>query len=238
VNKKEKHEVGKNKDIALLTRSSLLYGDSTSTRSLILAIPVLGSSIDLILSKKGQDFVIKRLDIFMSELNSRLEGLEEKIECNDEEAMFDFLQTVYENVTRTRSEEKLKRFAKLTSDCFVNGNDWDESEAAIRLISELNDTHINILKVSLSAKVPEASPFDNLRVFYLDTPNDTSEYTSLTAEFGGISKAAITMYCSELISKGLLKDEGIGRWSTQALELLVATDLTVWLLTKIDELSV
>jgi hypothetical protein len=120
MNKNEKQQLASQKDIPILTRTSILYGDSTTLRSLVLLIPTLGSPIDLILSKNGQEFTIKRIEIFLEELKARLDTVENSaINSSDEEALFDLMQTAFDNVVRTRSENKIKRFARLTSDCLL-----------------------------------------------------------------------------------------------------------------------
>ncbi len=226
------------KDVPLLTRASVLYGDSTSTRSLVLAIPGIGSSIDLILSENGQEYVKKKIQAFLEELKMRLDTVEEgAIKVSDEEALFDLLQTAYENVVRARSEEKIKRFARLTSDCLSNDRNWDETEAAIRLISDLTDTHIKVLKIATSTSPFTAEGFEGLRVFSIINKNEELAVPSLKQKLGHLSDTASRMYCSELISKGLLHDVGIGAWDIGTLELLVPTELADWLLDKVGELD-
>ena len=236
MDKKEKHELAARKDIPFLTRLSLLYGDATSARALILALPHLGSSIDLILSKNGQDYVIKRIDTFLEEINSRLKVIEnDTIKINDEEALFDLFQTAFESVSKTRSKQKIKRFAAITSDCLIHDRNWDETEAAMRLISDLTDTHIQILDICENAPISESEAFNGLRATSVLGKNKDLDIQSLITEFDYLSDAALKMYCSELVARGLLHDEGIGRWDTGSIELIVPTDLTSWLLDKIKE---
>lgn len=231
MNKNERHELGQNKGIPFLTRTSMLYGDSDVLRSLVLLIPMLGSPIDLILSKKGQEFVTKRIQIYLEELKTRLDVVENKvINSNDEEALFDLMQTAFENVVRTRSENKIKRFARLTSDCLLNDRNWDETEAAMRLLSDLTDIHITILQIAINAPMSA----NGHRVMSVIGDNSIP---CLKTNFDYLSDAALKMYCSELISKGLLHDEGIGRVGCGALDMLEPTALASWLLEKVDEMS-
>lgn len=236
MSKSRKHEIASQKDVPLLTRGSLLYGDSTSTRSLVLALPYVGSAIDLILSKRGQEFVQKRTEIFLEEIGRRLEKLEScTIERDDEEGFFDLFQAAYENVVRTRSEERIKRFARLVGNCLGGDRQWDETEAAVRLISDLTDTHIKILTIITTLRVSERDSFEGLRVIPVTENKIIDDVPPLIDSLPYLSEAALKMYCSELISKGLLHDEGVGRWSTGSLDLLVPTPLADWLLDKIGE---
>ncbi|WP_139248747.1 hypothetical protein [Marinobacter antarcticus] len=236
MSKSRKNEIASQKDVPLIIRGSLLYGDSTSTRSLVLALPYVGSTIDLILSKRGQEFVQKRTEIFLEEIGRRLEKLEScTIEKEDEEGFFDLFQATYENVVRTRSEERIKRFARLVGNCLVGDRQWDETEAAVRLISDLTDTHIQILTIITNLRVSDRESFEGLRVISVTENKIIDDVPPLIDSLHHLSEAALKMYCSELISKGLLHDEGVGRWSTGSLDLLVPTSLADWLLEKIGE---
>jgi len=238
MDKKEKFALAARKDIPFLAKASILYGDSTSTRSLVLAIPVVGSSIDLVLSKNGQEYVIKRIQMFLEEIQIQLKDIEENtFKINDEEALFDLFQTVYENVAKSRSKDKIKRFARLVSNCLIHEIDWDEAEAAIRLISDLRDTHINIIKFAVSIPASTHEKFNGLRIISISKKENEFNIPSFRDELSHLSDAAVKMYCSELISKGLLHDEGIGRVGIGALELLISTELADWLLIKIEEIN-
>jgi hypothetical protein len=43
------------------------------------------------------------------------------------------------------------------------------------------------------------------------------------------------MICSELVARGLMRDIGIGRYGSKAMELLTSTDLAKWLIDWISE---
>jgi len=238
VSKSRNYEIAAQKDVPLSTRGSLLYGESTSTRSLVLALPYVGSSIDLILSKKGQEFAQKRVDTFLEKLGTRLEALENcTLSQEDEEGFFDLFQAAYERVVRTRSEDRIDRFAALVGSCLGGDKSWDEAEAAVRLVSDLTDTHIRILIIVTNLRVSDRESFEGLKIIPVTDSKIIDDVPPLISKFDQLSEAALKMYCSELISKGLLHDEGIGRWSCGSLNLLVPTTLADWLLEKIGELG-
>tara|TARA_R110001599_G_scaffold304803_1_gene511118 strand:- start:209 stop:928 length:720 start_codon:yes stop_codon:yes gene_type:complete len=233
----ERHKIGQDKRIPLLTRASMLYGGSTSTRALVLTIPGYGSSIDLMLTQKGQEFVVKRLETFLGELQQRINEVEkDAISIKDEEAVFDLIQTTCESVVRTRSEEKIRRFARLASDYLLHERNWDETEIAISLVAELTDTHVHILQYISNMPASNADEFKGLKVVTVLYQNEGS-LPALESKFNYLSSAALKMFCSNLVSKGLLHDEGIGRYDTQALEILVATPLASWFLEKIQVMN-
>ncbi len=233
---KEKKELIANKDVPLLTKTSLLYGDSTLTRSLILSIPNFGSSIDLMLIKKGQKYLQERIEFFLKELSSRLKRVENQIvNIQDEEGLFDIMQAAYDQVVRSRSKRKIERFAQLISDYVVSESNWDETEVLIKLVGELSDMHVDILNFTIG--VPRT--WGNRRVVYLGGGRVLQEnIPALGDHFPNFSESALKMYCSELISRGLLYDEGLRGAGLGAMEYVVPTDLAVWFLDKIKESNI
>jgi hypothetical protein len=65
--------------------------------------------------------------------------------------------------------------------------------------------------------------------------NETGDFignlsTSLVGILGGrYSTVALRLACSELTARGLLRDEGVGRWDAIAMNYFVSTDLATWL---------
>jgi HPt (histidine-containing phosphotransfer) domain-containing protein len=218
------------------TRASLIYEKSLTTRSLILALPYVGSSIDLILSTKGQQFIQKRIDTFLEEISRRLDTLESfSIEEKNEEEVFYLLQTVLEKVERTKSELKIERFATLVGNCLIEEKNWDETEVAVKLISDLTDVHMQIIIKMNNLRLSNSEYFKGLKIIQVIDNDIINDIPSLSSELKYLSNAALKMYCSELISRGLLYDEGLGRSGGIPLNLLVPTELAEWLLGRISD---
>lgn len=236
MNEERKLEITQSKDIPILTKASILYGDQTSIRAAVVALPFIGGSLDLILSQKGEKFVQQRMEILISEINFRLNRVEKcTINPEDEESIYDLFQSVCEKVIRTKSEDKIKHFARLFSDCVSGEKGWDETEAAARLISEFSDTHIIILKIFANIKSSEIDGFTGLKVIPLFDNSVIKDVEPLIESLNYLSEAALKMYCSELVSRALLHDEGATRWGNHSLKILAPTPLADWLLAKIGE---
>ena len=200
-----KRAIAQSKNIPIVTKASLLYVDSTVTRALIAAIPYCGGSLDLILSQKGEKFVQQRMETLISEISLRLDQVESCIiKPEDEEGVYDLFQSVCEKVIRTKSENKIKHFARLFSDCVSGEKEWDETEAALRLISDFSETHIMILKIFAHAKPSETDGFTGLKVIPLFDNSVIKDVEPLIESLNYLSEAALKMYCSELVSKALL----------------------------------
>ena len=222
-----------NKDIPAITKGSLLYADATVLRSLVLAIPAFGSQIDLLLNKQGNDFVTKRLQTFITELQEQLKTLQNKALKTDDEALFDLLQIAIEEVSKTRANERIKQFSRVISNYLTKSVAWDEANAAMRILSEITELHIRILQYAISLPPSKEEATRGLQVFCVCHMKKGYTKPLIFDEFPNISESTLRMYCSELIAKGLLHDEGIGRWGVSNMQFLTPTNMTNRLLDTI-----
>lgn len=98
----------------------------------------------------------------------------------------------------------------------------------MRLLSDLEDLHIEIIATALNAPTAEGA-FSGLRVISLVAkPVDGEKQNAplyLLGLFPNYGAAALRMACAELTAKGLLHDEGIGRWDMGPMVYFVPTDL-------------
>ncbi|AYM76582.1 hypothetical protein D9M09_12850 [Janthinobacterium agaricidamnosum] len=104
---------------------------------------------------------------------------------------------------------------------------------AVRLLADLEDIHMSILGAALAA--PEGmNSFSGIKVIALKIQAGDTLLDGLSApllnELGNqYSLISVRLACSELVARGLLHDEGVGRWDTVAMTYFVATDLATWL---------
>jgi len=208
------------------------YSEQTALRAAIQLIPYVGGAIDTLVTGKAIQIQTQRIEHFLRELQARLEHVE-MIKANvDDDAFTDLMLTTFEKVSRARSDDKRNRFANIVSRQVVEAQPWEDAEMAVRLVSELEDIHIEIANTALSAP-PCDKGFDGLRVVTLAAPsNQDSAGNSpllLSDALPHYSSAALRMACAELTAKGLLHDEGIDRWDMGAMQYFVATDLASWL---------
>lgn len=105
---------------------------------------------------------------------------------------------------------------------------------ATRLLADLEDIHMSLLGAALAA--PEGmNAFAGVKVIALKTQPGETLLDGLSApllnELGNeYSLISLRLACSELVARGLLHDEGVGRWDTVAMSYFVATDLATWLM--------
>jgi len=244
-NKKVTDHISTQTDLVVsgITKASSAYCDKFPLRAAIQAIPVLGGSLDTLLAGLGAKYQYERLEHFIIDLSRRLEMAKicNQLVIEPGEPLFDFTVQVFDAVIKSRSEEKQKLFATLFTHQVLNNYNWDEAGTAARLLNELTPMHVQLLSLAMNVK-PCPSPFDGLRVFKISEESNISEdnftatpIPNLSKDLPAISPSALKMICSELIARGLLHDEGIGRWSTGNMQYFISTDMAQWFLNWIIE---
>lgn len=225
-----------------ITKASAQYCDKLPLRAAIQAIPGLGGLLDTMLAGLGANWQYERLEDFIAKLSERLRRLEQtgRLESIEpDESLFDFIRQVFDEVIRARSEEKRKRFANLVVKQLSEKCDWDEGETACRLIGELGDVHIRVLETCI--EVGESQhPLEGLRAAttydkWLRSEDSKDNIVDLRSGLPPLPDSAIVVICSELVSRGLLRDAGTGRFDAKPMELFVGTDLARWLMNWIRE---
>lgn len=207
------------------------YDDFYVLRAVVQAVPYVGSSIDTLIAGGAAKIQLARIQEFFEQLDARLRDVEVVTDDLDDESLLDLVVSTVDNVTRTRSDSKRARFADLFAHKLESGAPWEDAQAAVRLLADLDDLHIDVLRVALNAPVL-GELFEGLQVVCLE-PMPTSEVMhAVPLKLGEVltqySAPALRMACAELVARGLLHDEGIGRWDIKALNYFVPTDLAQW----------
>ncbi len=134
-----------------LVLASKVYGDQILLRAAINAIPTIGGPIDILLSFSGQNFVIKRIETFIKELNEQVSQLtEDKINKDflTTEQGFDLIVKAFNSASRTRQQEKLRLYSKIVKGTLIEGKEFeeDEPEMFLRVIEELTVKELKIAR--------------------------------------------------------------------------------------------
>ncbi|MFH5834218.1 hypothetical protein [Halalkalibaculum sp. DA384] len=224
-----------------LNKALKKYEETTTLRAAVQLIPYVGGPLDTLLAAKIHQ---ERILDFLEDLNQRLKRVELEKRIEPDEEFYDFMLSIFEGAQRTRSNEKRGQFAEIVKNKILDNGDWEEAETATRLLNQLDDIHIKILITAFNAPKCD-EPFEDLRVISIE--DDILESDSFYENSGPVqplylpelfsdqSIYTIRMVCSELVSRGLLHDEGIGRINMGAMEFFVATDLANWFLEWIQE---
>ncbi len=225
---------------SLATNISDKYGNQTWVRAVIQAIPYVGGSLDTLLSAQGQKWREERVQHYVEELATNISGLEQKFNdlvSKSSEETYDLIRSHIESVDRTRSELKRKRFANILLNQVERTTDWDEPDTATRLLRNLTDPHVMVLKAICSA--PECEkPFIGLRVSVIEPvaakENGNVKFNVLTEQFKSIPPPQLRLLVIELLSSGLIKDEGVGRFGAAAMEKFSPLPTGDWFLAWIE----
>jgi hypothetical protein len=107
---------------------------------------------------------------------------------------------------------------------------WDEAEGAASLLDSLSDLQVQILVYAQRVE-PCGAIGGTHRAFTLaEKPFGTAADAApkLQDSFPTVPKPALRAACSELIARGLLYDEGIGRMDVKAQEYFEITEFAEW----------
>lgn len=203
------------------------YSELTVLRAAVQAVPYVGGPLDTLLVGGIAVYQLRRVEDFVSELQDRMSRVEAVAADVHSEGFADFVVATLDRVIRARTHAKRSRFAAIFSRQVASGADWEDAETAVRLLAELEDIHIDILKEALPAdrgaelepRVADLLPTDQAGVITV---------THLAGDLPQYQPVILRMACAELAARGLLVDYGVNRLNDRAMSSFVATDLARW----------
>lgn len=215
------------------------YGASVSVRALVQMIPYVGGALDLVLSEQGQKFRQQRIEDYIGTVAGRVEKVEKgfhQLITDYPEQVFDLLRTHLEECDKTRDAERRSYFANILLNQAERHADWSEPETATRLLRSLTGLHISVLREICNAPVC-AEPFEGLRVTLIEPMTEKKKekekaqnFLILTERFAHVPPTQLRLVVIELVSSGLVKDEGVGRFGATAMEKFSPLPTGAWLL--------
>lgn len=154
--------------------------------------------IDRFIAKRAADYAAKRVDLLMNELDLRITELEPK-----SENFLPALKQSLEAVVETQSKERARYLALVLADTWNHhDSSWDEIAQSLRLIRQLEDVHILVLKKALELNPkPVSSPqtFSIASTGYLHS-------VRLEDELPNVDPMLLLSCCSDLVAMGLMND--------------------------------
>jgi hypothetical protein len=208
------------------------YADKYVVRAAVQAIPWIGGSLDTLVTGGIARIQLQRVEDFLAELNLRMQLVERAAANLEDDAFSDFVFAALESAARARSQEKRSRLAQVIRRQVEDALPWDDADNALRLTGTLEEMHFRVLGAVMSAPVL-GEPFNGLRVVALEPQVQEGASRSMAMDLNAALQeydlATLRLACSELVARGLLRDEGVGRIGTKAMNYFVATDLAQWL---------
>ncbi|PIF34537.1 hypothetical protein CLU81_5192 [Flavobacterium sp. 9] len=150
-----------------LVQASKAYSDQIVLRAAINAIPQIGGSLDILLSSSGQNFVIKRIEEFVSELSHQIEQLDtSKINYDffEKEEFYDLIIKAFNSASRTRQSEKLQLYAKIVKGALIEGAEYEEDdpELYLKIIEELSVKELRVAKFLYEIKTLNSTELEEV----------------------------------------------------------------------------
>lgn len=208
------------------------YEDQLIARFGMHLLPHLGPAIDVLIAGRGARIYKDRVEHFLNDLKARLEKIEISPTLDlSSPAFLDVLRVTLENVERTRSATKRELFAQLLAGEVSKARGWEDTEIALRLLSQLEEIHIQILALAFATPVCDGV-WNTWRVVTLvDDPLSAGsrEPLVLVKALPQYAPPVIRLACAELVSLSLLHDEGIGRMDVRAMQYFVPSESAFWL---------
>ena len=191
------------------------YSDNTPIRILLSnTLPIIGPSIDMVLTTYADDIYKKRVDKLFEILNKTLENLQmEKIDKKflQSESFFDIFRLYFEKSIKTRQEEKVHHFAQILVETIKEPNLIELSESAVEKISVLTLKDLLVVKhmydknsrnSELFADPSNIGPGDSLSLKRI--PNNLPEVEDFPGK--NISNEDIELSMHNLISVGFVRE--------------------------------
>ncbi|MCY1536043.1 hypothetical protein D9M68_714800 [compost metagenome] len=197
--------------------------------------------VDRLLCKRAADFTTKRLENLIIELGKYID---KRISEPQSENFMPALQQCLPSLLQTQSTEKAKHFAKILAETWNNVDSrWDEVSQTLRLIRQLEDVHIFILRKALELNT---SPTGQVTTFTVGQSGYAFS-VRLDELLPNIDPMLLTSCVSDLVAMGLIRDSFAidgGTWgdaddsTPKSSPLTYAiSDLGRWLLERIADHS-
>ncbi len=214
-----------------LVKASEKYSDQIVIRALMQAIPCVGGSLDTLFSGAGTKMQMRRIESFLEELKNQFDSMQCAPQYNEEEFL-DLVVSAIDLAAKTRHKEKHNIYASIVYHHVNENIELEESEAALKLISELDPAHFRILHFANTAPINREA-FSGLQVFTISrNGGEISKALSIPCIETALpqySSHIVTSACSYLVARGLLLDEGTGRWGAGAMEIMAVSETARWL---------
>jgi len=182
------------------------YGRSIIPRAAVVAIPYVGSTIDVLLSGKASRRWQERVMSLLDELRIRLGKIEESQIDKGFLSSDEFEQLiirVFQALQSSHGHEKITYFAEILSKVATKGSPRDErAERYITLVNELTGLHIRIIKLFAERRESSLSKGRTEEIIIFGA-KEISEILS-------VSQEQIEAFCSDLVARSLLYDPQLG----------------------------
>lgn len=216
------------------TKALIGYAERTKLRATVQLVPYIGGSLDMLLASGGTKLQQHRLMHFLEILDARLSRIE-GVKRNSEDSL-EFALDVIDAAVHARSEQKRELFANILANQVANPEQLEQAEMALRVIDGLDSIHFKVISAALQIQ-PCIGAFAGHKIVTISHADSSSNIVPLK-DMDGLTEYPLEMLryaASELVSRGLMRDEGIGRLGLMSMEYLEPTDTAQWLSDWVSE---
>jgi hypothetical protein len=195
------------------------------------AIPFVGTALnECIFDCRGrvkQD----RVNRFIEELTIYMTSVSENqinFDYIKSEEFGDVVESIMKRIVYNKSEEKMHRFKKILVKEMMAPSFSDYSETFLDIISNINEKQIEILDNYRKIENGELTSDENLADRnVLDANKEINSDAYLSHNYYNLDKSTYNFYVQDLISKSLLIDDSMNRYSTRPLTILKITQFGI-----------
>jgi DNA-binding MarR family transcriptional regulator len=191
--------------------ASSAYEDNIALRALVVAIPGIGSSLDLVLSSAGQAYrerIHRLIDAMKDDMQERMETIENSAldqEYLESEEFRDLLMRALEAAIKTRDAEQRRVYARiLTESTILSAREGHSPEEYLDLIAALTPLELHVAR-SLYKELPRAR-YESREVAEVQEAWKCWQ-GEMCAE-AGIDRADLQLILGRLNASGLITEEG------------------------------
>ncbi|MFC1482195.1 hypothetical protein ACFL51_00155 [Myxococcota bacterium] len=217
------------------TNVSAMYAQYPWLRAAVSAIPMIGGSLDQILSSSGADFESQRVKDWLTDLDNAFRKLEEDFErfkLERTEASYNLIVSAFRAALSTESKRARQNVTSVVTNALVKGdNSFEEARTVLALIGKLRKAHVDVLNVAYRMPVCEQA-LQGMKVVVFSKKGllldewDCPQY--LPEQLPDYPPAMLRVICAELASFGLFRDEGINRHDIRPGDWYALTDTADW----------
>lgn len=161
-------ETGKPSELdRLAEENSVAYENNMALRALVLMIPGIGSSLDLVLADGGQRYrerILSALEDMKEDMKERLGTVEESAldkEFLNSDEFFDLMMKFFDTTTKSRDETKRRLGARiLTESMILSDKEQYSPEEYLDLIADLTPRELAVAQALYKEQVEQA--YENL----------------------------------------------------------------------------
>lgn len=193
-----------------LIKASEIYGNQTLIRAGINAIPFIGGSLDILLSSRGQTFIVKRIEQLISNLEVEISKLDEsKVNTKylESEEAFDLIVASFNYAARTRQREKLQLYSQIIRGAITQSKQFEEEEPELflKIVEELSVKELRVAKCLFELKeLKTVDPADETSESYQNGMSDDAYW--LSKHYPEFNKDELISIFIRLEKTGLIKE--------------------------------